>query len=200
MSPQRRCIVIVLLTVGVIHASPKLNDVRIKTQNCENSPQGHVFDEAQAIGTWHAQRHKSDKPYFFRDSECAQLTSVNEQERNEVKKKIGNYTANLKWENLTLRMQIPCQSTSMRHNVTEDHYLERLDGHGIYRTLHVPLPSAKLELGALRSIAIRLKIIENEYLGLMGCHVFFLSKKPFDDTDIEERLNNTYKYWPKDLS
>ncbi|XP_004928588.1 uncharacterized protein LOC114242940 [Bombyx mandarina] len=198
MSPQRRCILIVLLAAGVINASPKVNDVHDKQQNCENSPQGHVFNEAQVIGTWHPQQHKSKKTYAFGDSECVQLTSVNEQERNELKEMIGNYVDKMKWENLTLRMQIPCPSD--KHNVTKDYYLERLEGDGFYRTLNMPPPTAKLEFGVFRRYPIRLKIIENEYLGIMDCHVFLLGKEPSDGTKVDERLNKiTQIYWPDDI-
>ncbi|KAG6465889.1 hypothetical protein O3G_MSEX015471, partial [Manduca sexta] len=184
----------------LVQASSKPHDRHEKHNTCQEFTQGQVFNDSQAIGTWHLLHFKTEKTNGSGESHCVQFTLISDQERNDLQNLIGKYVENLKWENLTLKMQIPCASISS--NKTRDYYLERLEGDGSYRTLQMPPPTAKLDLAEFHRYPMRLKIIESQYLGMMDCHekfMFLMGKQPPEGRELDERLKKMIDaYWPNE--
>ncbi|CAG9783164.1 unnamed protein product [Diatraea saccharalis] len=165
---------------------------------CQEYTKGLTFNDTQAIGTWHLLHYSTEKSNGSGDPHCVEFTPVGEQERKELAERIDKYVENMKWESLTLKMQIPC--SGMGSNRTRDYYLERLEGDGSYRTLQMPSPAAKLDLAEFHRYPMRLKIIEGHYLGMMDCHekfVFLLGKQPPNGSELDDRLKKMIEiYWP----
>ncbi|RVE43263.1 hypothetical protein evm_012093 [Chilo suppressalis] len=196
MSRLPLIVVFVTLTCFAALASPTHGN---KT-TCHEYTQGLTFDDAQAIGTWHLLHYSTEKSNGSGDPHCVEFTAVNEQERKELAERINKYVENMKWESLTLKMQIPC--SSMDNNRTRDYYLERLEGDGSYRTLQMPPVTAKLDLAEFHRYPMRLKLVEGQYLGMMDCHekfVFLLGKQPPNGSEIDDRLKKMiHVYWPEE--
>ncbi|XP_028156708.1 uncharacterized protein LOC114350200 [Ostrinia furnacalis] len=171
-----------------------------KLTSCQEFTHGLTFNDSQAIGTWHLLHYRTEKTYDSGDPHCVEFSPVNDQERKELSDRIGKYVENLKWESLTLKMQVPC--SGMKSNRSRDYYLEKLDGDGSYRTLQMPSPTAKLDLAEFHRYPMRLKIVEGQFLGMMDCHekfVFLLGKQPSDGTRLDDRLRKMIEiYWPEE--
>ncbi|VVD00159.1 unnamed protein product [Leptidea sinapis] len=109
-------------------------------------------------------------------------------EQNSQENQISQYVENLQWENLSLKMQIPCSQVNL--NKTRNYYLERLES------------NARLDLADFHRYPMRLKIIEKQYLGMMDCHekfVFLLGKQAPTDKAIDDRLQKMIEsFWPED--
>ncbi|XP_050359787.1 uncharacterized protein LOC126779667 [Nymphalis io] len=199
MSPSVRLLVtFALLHQVVFIASAKANTKSKNGPNCQSFSQGVTFKDTEAIGVWHLLHFRTEKTKGSGDPHCVEFTPVDEKEINELKDQIGKFVENLNWENITLKMQIPCKSI----NKTRDYYLERLGGDGSYRTLQKPPSSAKLDLAEFNRYPMRLKIIEGIYLGMMDCHekfVFILGKQPPEGKELDDRLKKMIEaYWPEE--
>ncbi|KAL4709779.1 hypothetical protein ACJJTC_001233 [Scirpophaga incertulas] len=189
------CVLIFALLYDNAVASSKSEN---KQTSCHEYTKGLTFNDSQAIGTWHLLHYSTEKANGSGEPHCVEFTSVTENERKDLLERIGKYVENLKWEALTLKMQIPC--SSMKSNRTRDYYLERLEGDGSYRTLQMPVATAKMDLSEFHRYPMRLKIVEGQYLGMMDCHekfVFLLGKQP--NGELDERLKKMLDiYWPDD--
>ncbi|XP_052757698.1 uncharacterized protein LOC113522940 [Galleria mellonella] len=183
--------------ITITSAAPKSPD---KLPNCQEFTNGLTFNDSQAIGTWHLLHYSTEKSNGSGESHCIQIVPVTENERKDLSNLIGKYVENLKWEKLTLKMQIPC--ADVKSNRTRDYYLERLEGDGSYRTLQMPPSTAKLDLADFHRYPMRLKIVENMYLGMMDCHekfVFLLGPQPPKGKPIDDRLKKMIEiYWPEE--
>ncbi|CAB3236922.1 unnamed protein product [Arctia plantaginis] len=201
MSLLTTLIVAVITLTTVALAAPKANEKVEKThRTCQEFTQGLTFNDTQAVGTWHLLHYRTERTNGSGDSHCVQFNPVNDQERKDLKDLIEKFVENLKWENLVLKMQIPC--AKLNENKSRDYYLERLEGDGSYRTLQMPPTTAKMDLSDFHRYPMRLKIIEGQYLGMMDCHekfVFILGKQPPEGKDIDERLKKMIEvYWPEE--
>ncbi|KAG6438749.1 hypothetical protein O3G_MSEX000192 [Manduca sexta] len=176
MSPHSQLIIAVsaFLLVGLVQASSKPHDRHEKHNTCQEFTQGQVFNDSQAIGTWHLLHFKTEKTNGSGESHCVQFSLISD--------------------------QIPCASIST--NKTRDYYLERLEGDGSYRTLQMPPSTAKLDLAEFHRYPMRLKIIESQYLGMMDCHekfMFLMGKQPPEGRELDERLKKMIDaYWPNE--
>ncbi|XP_075979122.1 uncharacterized protein LOC142978525 [Anticarsia gemmatalis] len=190
----------VLAVTTAVYAAPKSQEKAEKHPTCQEFTQGLTFNDSQAVGTWHLLHYRTERTNGSGDSHCVQFSPVDDQERKDLKELIEKFVENLKWESLTLKMQIPC--ASLHANKSRDYYLERLEGDGSYRTLQMPPPTAKLDLSDFHRYPMRLKMIEGQYLGMMDCHekfVFILGKQPPEGKDIDERLKKMIEvYWPNE--
>ncbi|CAK1548246.1 unnamed protein product [Leptosia nina] len=168
--------------------------------NCQNFSIGVNFKDEQAHGTWHLLHFKTEQTKGSGDQHCVEFTAMSDKERKDLENRIGQYVENLKWDTLTLKMQIPCKTANTTR--ARDYFLERLGDDGSYRTLQMPASTAKLDLADFHRYPMRLKIIEGQYLGMMDCHekfVFLLGKQPSDDKGIDERLQKMIEaYWPEE--
>ncbi|CAH2068387.1 unnamed protein product, partial [Iphiclides podalirius] len=177
----------------------KSND---KQPNCQEFSKNVTFKDDQAIGIWHLLHFKTEKSNGSGESHCVEFTKVGEEERKNLEERIGKYIENLKWENLELKMQVPC--STVKSNRTRDYYLEKLEVDGSYRTLQMPAPTAKLDLAGFHRYPMRLKLVEGQYLAMMDCHekfVFLLGKQPPNGTDLDERIKKMIDaYWPEELN
>ncbi|XP_039745079.1 uncharacterized protein LOC120623229 [Pararge aegeria] len=167
--------------------------------NCQTFSQGVKFNETEAIGTWHLLHFRTEKTKGSGDPHSVEFTPVSEEERKNIEELVGKYIENLDWNTLSLKMQIPYQTGDS--NITRTYYLERLEGNGSYRTLQMPLPTAKLDIMGFNRYPMRLKIIEGQYLGMMDCHekfVFLLGKKP-EGKETDDRFKKMIEtYWPEE--
>ncbi|XP_049886671.1 uncharacterized protein LOC126381192 [Pectinophora gossypiella] len=148
----------------------------VTKKSCEEFGRGVSFTSTQAIGTWHLVRLEQSKDPG--DAQCVQFSTVGEQERKDLASRIGK-VVDVQWEKLALKMQIPCPSG--QNNKTRDYYLECLDVPGSYRTLQMPMPSAKLETADFGRHPMRLKMVLDKYLAMMDCYhnfVFVMGKQP----------------------
>lgn len=63
--------------------------------------------------------------------------------------------------------------------------------------------TAKLDLAEFHRYPMRLKAIDNEYLGMMDCHekfMFLLGKQPPENKELDERLKKMIDaYWPEEF-
>ncbi|XP_072935058.1 uncharacterized protein [Epargyreus clarus] len=168
--------------------------------SCQEFSKGVTLNDSQAIGIWHLLHFRNEQTDGTGDTHCVEFKLVNDAERKELEERIGKFVENLKWETLTLKMQIPCASS--QSNKTRDYYLEWLEGNGSYRTLQMPPPTAKLDLTGFHRYPMRLKIIEGQYLAMMDCHekfVFLLGKQPPAGKEIDQRVKKMIDlYWPEE--
>ncbi|KAM3966674.1 uncharacterized protein ACR2FA_012212, partial [Aphomia sociella] len=196
MSPLYRLIT-AFAVITIALAAPKF---QTNLPNCQEFTNGLTFNDSQAIGTWHLLHYSTEKSNGSGESHCIQIVPVTEKEHKDLSNLIGKYVENLKWENLTLKMQIPC--ADVKSNRTRDYYLERLEGDGSYRTLQMPPSTAKLDLADFHRYPMRLKIVEGLYLGMMDCHekfVFLLGRQPPEGKPIDDRLKKMIEvYWPEE--
>ncbi|XP_053601686.1 uncharacterized protein LOC128670224 [Plodia interpunctella] len=197
MSPLLK-ILTALAIAGVASASKHHG----KNNTCQEFTQGLMFNETLAVGSWHLLHYSTDKANGSGDSRshCIQIIPVTDKDRRDLSDLVGKFVENLKWENLTLKMQIPCSAAAS--NRTRDYYLEKLENDGSYRTLQIPHTTAKLDLAEFHRYPMRLKIIENQYLGMMDCHekfLFLLGKHPPGGKPVDDRLRKMIEiYWPED--
>ncbi|XP_045506234.1 uncharacterized protein LOC123702499 [Colias croceus] len=168
--------------------------------SCQNFSAGVNFKDEQAYGTWHLLHFKTELSKGSGEKHCVSFSALSKEERTDLEERIGKFVENLKWENMSLKMQIPC--AEINSNKTRDYYLERLRDDGSYRTLQMPPPTAKLDLADFSRYPMRLKIIEGQYLGMMDCHekfVFLMGKQPPTEKQIDDRLKKMIEaYWPEE--
>ncbi|XP_050665461.1 uncharacterized protein LOC126965745 [Leptidea sinapis] len=169
--------------------------------NCQNFSAGVILNENDVHGTWHLLHFRTEQSRGTSvDKHCVEFTPMTDTERKDLENQISQYVENLQWENLSLKMQIPCSQVNL--NKTRNYYLERLESNGSYRTLQMPQRSARLDLADFHRYPMRLKIIEKQYLGMMDCHekfVFLLGKQAPTDKAIDDRLQKMIEsFWPED--
>ncbi|CAH0600683.1 unnamed protein product [Chrysodeixis includens] len=192
-----------VLVLATASAAPHHSHDKTKAEKhptCQEFTQGLSFNDSQAVGTWHLLHYKNEPAGGSAAAHCVQITPVNDQERKDLNELIGKYVENLKWESITLKMQIPCPNHKL--NKTRDYYLEKLEGDGSYRTLQIPPSTIKLDLSDFNRYPMRLKAIESQYLGMMDCHekfVFIMGREQPEGKDIDERLKKMIQvYWPEE--
>ncbi|KAF9416704.1 hypothetical protein HW555_006017 [Spodoptera exigua] len=181
------------------HDKSERREKQEKHPTCQEFTQGLSFNDSSAIGSWHLLHMRMENSNGGVDTHCVSFTAVSDQERKDLKELIGKFVENLKWENLVLKMQIPCASPGF--NKSRDYYLEKLEGDGSYRTLQMPPSSAKLDLADFPPLS---NAAEGQYLGMMDCHekfVFILGPQPPEGKEIDEKLKKMIDfYWPEETA
>ncbi|KAI5642454.1 hypothetical protein NE865_05481 [Phthorimaea operculella] len=149
--------------------------------SCDEFSIGSTFPSEKALGTWYlVNLRPSNDPG---DAKCVQFSKIGDQERKDLEAKIGQYVPDVKWENLVLKMEIPCLGNSGHNNKTRAYYLEKLGETGSYTTLLIPKPPEPLDKANFNRHQMKLKLIDGLYLALMDCHehfTFVLDKQPHD--------------------